>query len=251
MDISDIVITEITNVCTVYNKKKRFFDMKSRPYWGLSICIDDGEITYTQGGKNYKENRLNAVLLPMGQSYTLYGDRQGLFPLIDFLTLRPLTDEITVLSVKNPDYLMKCYNEIHKLYSTDGSKMKMLSLLYEMLDELTVKESSSIIAPAIAYIHENYSKKELSNKLLSDMCNISEVYFRKLFREQKGMGAKKYIISLRLKMAKQLLAEGKNTVASIAADCGFDSSEHFSRVFKDQIGFPPGEYRKANQVYKI
>ena len=83
------------------------------------------------------------------------------------------------------------------------------------------------------------------------MCNISEVYFRKLFRSSMGISPKQYVLSLRLQRAKQLLAEGKEKVCAVASECGFESVAHFSRTFRAQVGMTPADYRRKNQFFGI
>ena len=43
--------------------------------------------------------------------------------------------------------------------------------------------------------------------------------------------------------ARKRLEESEDTVAVIAKEIGFESSQYFSVVFRKQTGMSPGEYR--------
>ena len=47
--------------------------------------------------------------------------------------------------------------------------------------------------------------------------------------------------------AKELLAEGKNPIASIGADLGFATPQHFAAHFKLSTGMPPREWRQKQE----
>ena len=105
--------------------------------------------------------------------------------------------------------------------------------------------------PAIKYIENNYKDYTLSNQTLADVCNISEVYLRKLFIKHLNTTPKQYICDIRLSKAKQLLSEGILKTNAICEQCGFSSLSNFSRFFKEKTGLTPTEYLKENMHYKI
>ncbi|MBQ4136644.1 MAG: helix-turn-helix transcriptional regulator [Clostridia bacterium] len=251
MELQNAVITEVVDLVTICAPKGRYVEMKNRSCYGLTFCMDEGQITYTQNGVKYTENNTHAVLLPQGKSYSLYNDSAGNFFVINFHSLYPLSDTIKEIEVKNTKYLTSCYMEMKKLHSMGKQRAKVLSLFYEILNELTNQELSDILSPALEYIHESYFDSEITNKSLARKCKISEVYFRKLFKEKYDISPKQYILSLRLDKAKKLLCEGEQKIHEIALACGFESSEHFCRSFKAQLGTTPGNYRKQNRIIGI
>ena len=100
-------------------------------------------------------------------------------------------------------------------------------------------------------ISNNYGDATLTNASLAAKCNVSEVYFRKLFTRHFGISPKQFIIDLRIQKAKQLLAEGAWSVSVVSETCGFSNPYHFCRLFKKRTGITPSEYRKANLIYEI
>ena len=63
------------------------------------------------------------------------------------------------------------------------------------------------------------------------------------------MTPKQYICSIRLRRARQLLAESRMPIGAVAAECGFASLYHFSRAFHEASGISPSEYRARAGVW--
>ena len=66
----------------------------------------------------------------------------------------------------------------------------------------------------------------------------------KLFTEYYGITPSDYILKIRISAAKQLLITKDDSIARIAADCGFSSQSYFNYSFKKQTGLSPLKYRK-------
>ena len=77
---------------------------------------------------------------------------------------------------------------------------------------------------------------------LAELCGMSEVYFRKLFRSRFGVSPKEFTIQRRIEYAKQLLVSGEFTVAMVASMCGYAEPCHFSREFIKRVGCAPKDY---------
>ncbi len=251
MDLDSVIVTELLEAVTVYSPKNRRAEMKNRPSYGISLCIGEGRIVYTHRGKEYVEDKMHAVILPMGESYSLRGEASGYFPVINFKTLLPLTDTVTVLEVQNPELLAKCFQKLQDVFSMGKNRNKAFSLLYEILNELSSPKTPAVLAPAIQLLHSGYCSPLITNALLASRANISEVYFRRLFRESLGVSPKQYILSLRMQKAKHLLSDGRLKISAIAAASGFESPAHFCRAFKKEVGLSPSVYRQKHQVCKI
>lgn len=68
---------------------------------------------------------------------------------------------------------------------------------------------------------------------------------RRHFRRQTGMGLKEYILRVRVRRAKELLAQTHLTIAEVAEKSGFDDAFHFSRLFRRYEGLAPTAYRRT------
>lgn len=251
--LNKIVVTDVKEVITVFSKKGRLEKMNNRKYYGLSFC-NEGQITYTHNNKNYISDPHHAIILPKGQSYTIHGDKSGMFPVINFECADFLCDTMIVLPVENIDFVMKEFIHMKNLFLFEKNRAKVMSLLYNIIHsffESADISENSILLPAINYLENNFSLPELTNKVLADQCKISEVYFRKLFTEQYGIAPRQYIIDIRINKAKQLLTDGILKINNISEKCGFSNPYHFSRLFKEKTGLTPTQYLKQNRILKI
>ncbi len=118
-----------------------------------------------------------------------------------------------------------------------------LSKLYELLWK--VDESRSRIPtkykslkPALAELNERWDENKPSS-YYAELCSMSEVNFRRLFREYVGMSPINYRNDLRLKNAKTMLASGEYNVSEAAYDSGFSNLSFFIRLYKKKYGYTP------------
>lgn len=250
MDLGNITVTEIISAVTVYSKKGRLDEIKNRAHFGISLCID-GQITYIQNGKEYISEKGCAVILPKNGTYYIKRNKTGAFPVINFECADALTDTVCVIPIEDAEELIMDYEKLKGELCFDGNRAKAFSVFYGMLYKIGREVIPRELAPAIRMIKSSYSDPALTNESLASECKISEVYFRKLFKEHFGISAKQYVIDVRLERARQLLTEGSISLAQISEACGFTNQYHFSRIFKERIGLTPSEYRKKNLSYVI
>ena len=72
---------------------------------------------------------------------------------------------------------------------------------------------------------------------------MSEVYLRRLFQSVYGMPPLKFINSLKLSRAEELLRTGECSVTDVAYLSGFFDESYFSREFKKRYGVCPRDYQ--------
>ncbi len=87
--------------------------------------------------------------------------------------------------------------------------------------------------------------------VVSDMaaaCHLSRSYFRHAFKNTVGVAPRQWTRQLRIAAARRMLIETSIPLALVGLDCGFAHQAHFTRVFRQEVGMPPGEYRRAGTV---
>jgi len=247
--MNNIIVTKIEELYTVHSPKGRYFEMKERPCYGLSLCID-GQITYTHRGRTFVSDPGHAVLLPKGQSYALYGDKKGAFPVIDFQCTGFEGTDFMVFSLQEPEVFIK---DFQRMQALEAQPLKQMGLFYKLLARLVAPraELQPHLQSALHYIDLHWQESGLTNGQIAGATGISEVYLRKLFDRQFGTSPKQYILDLRLERAKQLLREPDKSVTAVAEDCGFSGVYHFCRSFKEKVGLTPTQYRKQTAFFGI
>lgn len=95
---------------------------------------------------------------------------------------------------------------------------------------------------AIAYIELNYREK-LSLQEVADYCYISQWHLSKQLNKYAGKSFYDVLNSVRIKAAKQLLADPKLRIGDICEMVGYSDTAHFARTFKKLEGVSANEYR--------
>ena len=130
--LDNIIITSIETPIVVHSEKGRKFQMKDRPCYGLSLCAS-GQITYTMNEKRYVSNQTNAILLPQGGAYSLYGDKEGIFPVVNFGCENLNCSEIVVLPLENPQACIKFLKALRICFYRTQTTLKYTILFMNCL----------------------------------------------------------------------------------------------------------------------
>jgi AraC family transcriptional regulator len=80
---------------------------------------------------------------------------------------------------------------------------------------------------------------------LAAATGLSAVYFARQFKLRTGCSPHRYLRSLRVKRAKELLGNDYMSIAEIALNCGFCHQEHMTRVFRAECGTTPAAFRRG------
>lgn len=83
----------------------------------------------------------------------------------------------------------------------------------------------------------------ISLDLMPDKVGLSRRQIERLFQRNLGTTPGQYYLSLRLTRARQLLLSTNLPITHVLVACGFSSSSHFSRCFRNEFGIRPHEMR--------
>ncbi|MCS6969115.1 MAG: helix-turn-helix transcriptional regulator [Cytophagales bacterium] len=75
-----------------------------------------------------------------------------------------------------------------------------------------------------------------------ELC-FSYKYFGDLIKKQTGKTAQEYIQLWILQLAKEQLLTTEKSISEIAYELGFEYPQHFTRLFKQKVGYTPTEFR--------
>ena len=105
-------------------------------------------------------------------------------------------------------------------------------------------EADNPIWRALKYINEHLMD-HISLEETARGCGMSTSCFERAFKREVGMTFNKYVNSLRISKARQLLHENNRTMSEIAFACGYTNQYHFTRTFKRLMNIPPRSFRKS------
>jgi AraC-like DNA-binding protein len=109
------------------------------------------------------------------------------------------------------------------------------------VDDAEYRERAKL-SKVVHYIEQNLSKN-ITLSELADVCCLSPDYFSRLFLKLFGLRPIPYINKQRLEKAQLELILSSSAIEQIAQNVGIPNVSYFNRMFKDNIGITPGEYR--------
>lgn len=83
---------------------------------------------------------------------------------------------------------------------------------------------------------------------LASYVSISRRQLERLFQKYLNCTPSRYYLKLRLARARQLLKQTSLSIIEIATACGFVSTPHFSKCYRDYMGMPPRNERLNSQA---
>jgi AraC family transcriptional regulator len=95
----------------------------------------------------------------------------------------------------------------------------------------------------VEYIQEQIDQ-DINATQLAETAGLSSAYFSQMFRRSTGYAPHQYVLRARIEKAKQMLRSTETRVIDIALSCGFETPQHFARVFKKFCNGTPTRYRR-------
>lgn len=237
-NLLDVIELDQRNI-NIFNSGRNFDALSFR------YCADTVLKTETQS-VSLSDN--SVCYVPAGLDYTRTSKNDHLI-VIHFNSLNYFTKSIEFCYPRNTERLSATFKRILELWNSKPAGYKHLgsaifcevfAILYGEFGHISAYDKR--IHSSVKYITENYSDPEISVKRAAEVSGMSEVYFRKLFKENFGSSPKKYIIDLRIKQAVNLIGSGYFTLSEISEMCGFSDSKYFSTEFRRVTGVSPSKY---------
>ncbi len=85
-----------------------------------------------------------------------------------------------------------------------------------------------------------------SVRYCADKLFISPNYLGDLLKKETGKSAQEHIHLKLIDIAKEKIFDAEKSISEIAWELGFKHPQHFTRLFKKQVGMSPNEYRNLN-----
>lgn len=97
-----------------------------------------------------------------------------------------------------------------------------------------VKEMQSCIASNLA---------EASQQFVADAVSLHPAYVSRLFKQVSGISISEYILNRKMEQAVASLRNSELKIYEISEQLGYANSQYFIKVFKEQFGMTPQDYR--------
>lgn len=142
-----------------------------------------------------------------------------------------------------------CSNALHSLRQETSLAASYLSCLLAYVADSQQKittPDNKFFLKAQSLIKEKLYRINVST-LAKELSMDSRTLYN-LFIRHSGTSPKNYIRSYTLEHSRYLLANTTKTIGEIAMETGFSNQFHFSRVFHEECGISPSQYRKTRML---
>ena len=242
----DLLSFNILDVLELKQQDINIFN-SGRNFNALSFRFRSDAVLITQTEKYYMKDN-NVSFFSARLDYTRVATVDEMI-VVHFDTINYNTKNIECFIPNDPAALSKLFREIFDVWNKKelGYKFKCSAILCEIFAECYIqnyvsKSQNSKIHNSVEYLLKNYKKSDLSIKEIADKSFMSEVYFRKLFKEEYGISPQKYIIDLRIQNAAGLISAGYYSLKEVAYMSGYNDYKYFSVEFKKTTGVSPSKY---------
>lgn len=156
----------------------------------------------------------------------------------------------------------RCFTELGRWVELSQTGNIPVSRLTLVINELLVcvlellrarnpqRESSLTLGERSVAMFLDRLRDELAEpwtlEIMAERAGLGRTRFAQLCRKLTNLAPIAYLQLKRVEMARAKLVETRDTITSIALDCGFGSSAYFSSVFRSLMQCSPSEYRERN-----
>lgn len=238
---------DIQNVSRPKNYKHTFRYGRDKHGFIYMIRGKMKDIFHSTNTEDMYVNAGELIFIPKGTVYTgIYLEDNTEIKLVQFNLLSGELPEYLSVPVKIE--LPKAGELIETFFTPEEKRAPVhpfyyLACLYGLLWQ--IDESYSRIPTkykklqaALSEIAEYWNKNE-PVAYYAELCHMSEINFRRLFKEYTGLSPINYRNDLRLSNAKNKLQSGEYNVSEVAELCGFSNLSFFIRLYKKKYGYTP------------
>jgi signal transduction histidine kinase/DNA-binding response OmpR family regulator/ligand-binding sensor domain-containing protein len=167
---------------------------------------------------------------------------EGLDKGADVYLEKPFHKEELLLRIKK---LLELRKKLQQYYSRQiGITDSAETLSKEDIEPITAEKAEHEFVKKVREIVENnFTNYEFTVEQLCKLVFMSHSQLHRKLEALTGCSPNKFIRIIRLNKAKALLASPVLSIAGIAMDCGYNDPGYFARVFKQEMGVTPQEWR--------
>ena len=249
----DFTVQKIELACLVAAGKASMVH-KNRKAHGVAIFLG-GERVLCFDDKKIKATKNTVVYFPKGSNYSIKEKVPSDCYAINFQMPDGVSFPPFALQAKNAGGFLESFKSAVKIWTKKSAgypakvKSELYDVLYRMQSEYEIPYGkSSVIQPAIDYIHSNYHKEPIRVEHLASLCKISTVHLSNSFVKAFAMPPIRYVNSLKMIRAKELLESEMVSIRQVCFLSGYNDESYFSREFKKHYGISPTEYVKLYRI---
>lgn len=123
----------------------------------------------------------------------------------------------------------------------------LLKEFYRLSSLLETIYEDKVEVRLLDYVDEHYLTIE-SVEQVAEEFGYNYAYLSRLFKKKAGEPMNRYIMNKKLSQARELLRTRPDMKLTQISDlCGYNDCKYFCRVFKNEVGMTPSEYRAVKE----
>jgi AraC-like DNA-binding protein/ABC-type sugar transport system permease subunit len=122
--------------------------------------------------------------------------------------------------------------------------LTLASRICSQVEQNNRKEEHSLMDRIAAYIDERYADHSLSLESVAFAFSVSPSHVSRSFKEKIGINFIQYVWQRRLDVVIRQLKTTGDPLKDIILRVGYQDTPNFTRQFKKETGYTPGQYRK-------
>ena len=195
---------------------------------------------------------ISDIRMPVMTGIELMEKARIMFPELQFIIISGFSEfeyARSAIRLQVSDYLLKPVETEELQKALNKIRLKLQERAQEesaaFNGDSENKTAEQVAFAVIEYLQHHYNEEINLNQIASAL-HYSPSYLTKIFVQQYNTTPSKYMISLRMQKAQQLLAHNPElSVRQIGETVGYPEQGYFSRIFKKYVGVSPLEYRSG------
>lgn len=235
----DLSIQNVGFVSVLRNQNYTFEYKNGKERYSF-IYVTSGKMEYYfyREHQKYTINSGEFLYIPKGIPYkSTYLENDTVIKIIVFdISCAKLLDYLKTPFIRDSIEIKNVFDTIAKTNMYD--ELYLTAKIYEILfcikkENAVISKQHKKILPAVTEIKmKYYENKKIS--YYSDLCNMSESNFRKLFKEYTGRSVIEYRNALRIAQVNKMLDSGEFSVSEAAYAAGFHNMSFFYEVYNKE-----------------
>ena len=173
--------------------------------------------------------------------------------------------ELLITDIRMPKIsgLDLCRHIFERKYSTKAiqygvSEYLLKPILKEEFEEILEKmlerhfaeeikkqeKTGDIVQEVETYIREHV-EEDLSLELLAGVVHLNPSYLSRYFKDSTGENLSNFVTRCKMEKAAWLLEHTEQKINEIMQRLGYQKSQHFAKIFREQYGVSPKDYKRG------
>lgn len=247
LEFNALKIKEI-NCVVKFTAEKMNFVTQNRNYHIIGIHLSGSAVHYFKNQK-FTIDEGCIYFLNQKDDYKVKVLKKGVAFSVHFTTYESIDTESFCIKTAKANEIVRLLSRIEKEFLSKNDELDLMSDVYTLCSELNKIYQKSYfpkdkrMVAAEKYINTHFAENNCLTEA-AKQSTLSRRRFNDLFKSCFGLTPNRYLTSLKINYAKNLISTNYFSISQIAEMCGFSDIYYFYKVFKSETGATPSEYKR-------